>query len=352
MLVKLSCSINNLLPLTNDISFLSFIITSRNEVIEKLILDNELKSVLGTSSLNNYKKHPFFYLETEIETDKEDDLSEDEIKILQDNTYLYSIILENFISFLWLVKDNCCGLDTFYTYAPSAKKIMHKKDSSAFSTCKGKENETIYFSTEEILNAIDLFVKGSSLFYHKNVRIKKAEDQEQLSIIKRDITPYDFKKVTRIERAFQFLIMARKTSQLPLKISLYMCIYETLFYGTNSGEISHQIAERVALYTVNARFLRHGIYRQIKEAYKVRSIYFHGNSFKGYKKDLSEISFYLDDLTRNILSKIILKDSAIFLQEDDLLEQSFHDLIFEDERKPSGLTIESGIRNLRFTRSQ
>ena len=124
--------------------------------------------------------------------------------------------------------------------------------------------------------------------------------------------------------------------------------YETLFYGTTTGEISHQIAERAALYYSNTRIFRHNIYKQLKEAYNVRSKYFHGNSFKGFKKDLEPIAYYLDNITREILYRIFSKDYEIFLQNDDLLEKSFLDMIFEDERKPDGTTFESGLQHKRF----
>jgi hypothetical protein len=348
MIVKMCCSTNNLVALEKDLTFLSFLFTSNNQILKDVILDENFKKVIGKIAADNYKSSPYFFLQRNFNTEAENNLSKEDHKILSDNSNIYFTIFETFVSFLWLTKDNCCSLNSFHTYVPAGNKILLKSNTSVYSTSKGIQDEKVFFSNDEINRTIELFVKGSGLFYHKNVRVSKPEDILPEAIIKRDITPYDFKKVNRIERAFHFLGLARTTSQLPLKISFYMCIYETLFYGANTGEIMHQIAERVALYGVNARFMRHGIYKQIKEAYKVRSIYFHGNSFKKYKKDLLEISYYLDNLTRNILNKIIREDSAIFLQDDDLLEQTFHDLLFEDDRRPHGMTYEVGLTHLRF----
>jgi Apea-like HEPN len=348
MIIKMFCSTNNFLSLEKDLNFLSFLFTSNNQLLKEEILDENFKKVIGRIATDHYKDSPYFFLQKDYTTQTANNLSEEDNKILNDNSTIYSIIFETFVSFLWLIKDNCCSLNSFHTYAPGGNKVIVKPNALIYFTSKGIQNEKMFFSDDEMHRAIELFVKGYSLFYHKNVRVSKPGDILPGAIIKRDITPYDFKKINRIERAFHFLGLARTTPQLPLKISFYMCIYETLFYGANTGEITHQIAERVALYAVNTRFMRHGIYKQIKEAYKVRSIYFHGNSFKSYRRDLSEISYYLDNLTRQILLKIILKDSGIFLQEDELLEQSFYDLLFEDERKPHGMTYETGLKHLRF----
>ena len=127
-----------------------------------------------------------------------------------------------------------------------------------------------------------------------------------------------------------------------------MCIYETLFHAKSTAEITHQIAERIAIYTSKNRPTRNSIYEKINETYNVRSIYFHGNSFKSYKKDLEEVSKYLDYLSRQILTKIVSRDATIFLQDGELLEASFLDLIFEDQRAPDSLIFESGIPHLRF----
>jgi hypothetical protein len=341
-------SISNIPSFDSEIKFLNFTFSSDKSKLENILSNKGLEKGIGGVELEKFKSGCYFHCETELKTESDSEISVEETKTLMDNITIYHNILDSFISFLWFRKDNCCSLNSFYVHLPTAKRLIAKKAMPIFSTNKGIENQSEVFLSEDFLSIASMFVGSSNHFYHKNISLSKNNEKPQDMIIKREIIPYDFKKQTRIERAFNFLLLARRTSQLPLKISFYICIYETLFYGSTNGEISHQIAERVALYSSNTRVFRKSIYKQIKEAYNIRSTYFHGNSFKGFKKDLGEISYYLDNLTRTILYRIFSKDSEIFLQSDELLEKSFIDMLFEDERSPDGLTIESGINHKRF----
>lgn len=346
MLVKMSCCTNNFLPLEKDFKFLSFDFTSNLELLKSELLTDSFKKAVGQVVCQAYENSPFFY--TQSEFDNEDISLENEKKIINDNIRVYYIIFETFISFLWLIKDNCCSINSFHTSIPDKRNVIVKNNSTVYSTSQGIINEKIYFSHNDLTKVINYYLKSRDFFYYKHIRVQKPDEIIPKAIEPRFVGEFDYKKINRIERAFHFLTLARTCSHLSLKISFYMCIYEALFYGNSQGEISHQIAERVALYAASARFIRVGIYKQIKDAYNIRSLYFHGKSFKKFKGDLSKISFCLDNLTRDILLKIVLKDSAIFLQDDDLLEKSFQDLLFEDERKPQGRTFESGISYLRF----
>ena len=341
-------SISSLQPIKKEMQLHVFTLSSDKTRLDNLFLDKGFKNSLGSVEMEKFKSGCYFFCETEFKTLSETELKDEETSILKDNITLYHGILDSYISFLWFTRDNCCSLNSLYVYLPSAKRMIARKAMPIFSTSKGIENLSVKFDEKDLRAVGAMFIGSTNLFYHKNVRQAIPDDKLQDSIVQRQIIPYDFKKQTRIERAFQFLLLSRRTSQLALKISFYICVYETLFYGNTSGEISHQIAERVALYSSGTRMFRNSIYKQIKEAYNIRSTYFHGNSFKGFKKDLSEISFQLDNLTRQVLYKIFAKDSEIFLQTDDLLEMSYLDMIFEDERKPEGLTVEIGLKHKRF----
>ncbi len=348
MKVTFLCNVSNIEPIEKDLELLRFSLSSDFSKLNEIFKKEGIQKSIGRVELSQFESGTFFYGEMDFKTESESKISEQEIKILQDNITIYYGILESYISFLWFTRDNCCSLNSFYAYLPSANRMIIRKAMPVFSNSKGEEGVNLKFTDEELLAIGSMYIQGSQLFYHKNLRPKTSEDTPQENIMEREIIPYDFKKQTRIERAFHFLLLARRSNQLALKISFYICVYETLFYGTTSGEISHQIAERAALYYSNTRIFRHSIYKQLKEAYKVRSTYFHGNSFKNYKKDLAEISYYLDNITRDILYRIFSKDHKIFLQDDDLLELSFLDMLFEDERKPDGTTFESDLKHIRF----
>ncbi|MFN8288966.1 MAG: HEPN domain-containing protein [Chitinophagaceae bacterium] len=348
MKVIFFCSISNMGPIEKDLELVRFNLSSDRSKIDEVLKNEGIQKSIGRVERSQFESLPFFYGEMDLNTKLDNEISEQEIKTVQDNITIYYGVLERYISFLWFSKDNCCSLNSLYAYLPAVKKMLIRRPTPLTSTSKGESDVETTFTTDALMSVGSLLTKSSEFFYHKNYKQKTLKDPPQEDLQVREILPYDFKKQTRIERAFHFLDLARRSNQLVLKISFYVCVYETLFYGTTTGEISHQIAERAALFFSNTRIFRHSVYKQLKQAYAVRSTYFHGNSFKGYKKDLTEISFYLDNLTRDILYRVFSKDSKIFLQSDTLLELSFLDMLFEDERRPDGITFESGVGHIRF----
>lgn len=350
MVIKMLCSTANLLSLENDFEFLHFKFSSKLKFFEEEMISEGLTKIIGSTSTDSFKNSPYFSLTTHYASSKSN-LTEDDVKLLNDNNQIYYDLIEKFLFFLWLVKDNCCRIDDFHLHAVEGKKLISRNNSNIYSTHNGDVQTAVFFSNNELNEGLYLFMEGYQLFYHKNLKVRLPKDEVSEAIIARVLIPYDYKKVNRVERAFHFLKLARTTAQLPLKISFHVCIYEALFYGTNTGEISHQIAERVALYVNGSRPSMKNLYKFMKDVYGIRSTYFHGNSFKNNKLDLIQISRDLDSLTRTILKRIILNDSLIFLQEDNDLNQSFLDLIFEDQREPHSLVFESDVKHLRFNRN-
>ena len=110
-----------------------------------------------------------------------------------------------------------------------------------------------------------------------------------------------------------------------------MNIYECLF-TTDTSEITHKMAERVAYYSSSEREDRVDIFKLIKEAYSVRSRFFHGKESdeKTTLLKLNEMLKRLDSLTRHILTKVILEDSETFLKKDHELEVYFLPLCFRE----------------------
>jgi hypothetical protein len=350
MRVELSLTTKNLEPLSADLEFVGLKFSSDQEFFKKEILSDDYKKAIGLFGAETYKRSPYFFQRAKYST-TEINVADNVKQIINTNMELYRIIFGGLMSFLWLQKDNCCSIDSIYVFLPEHKTVFQHTTGLNYSTCKGVVNEKMSFTNSEIQGAFHLYAKACDKFYHRNIQIVEAGEVQVNVITDRTMTPYDIKKETRLERALNFLDFARRTSHLPQKIAFFMCIYETLFFWKQTTEISHQIAERVALYLTNNRNIRHSIYKLIKEAYSIRSIYFHGGSFKKVKNSfLSDVSEGIDSLTRQLLNKVIAKDADIFLQAEDALEKSFMDLIFEDERRSYSLTVEAGLTHLRFNK--
>jgi len=348
MRVDLSLTTRNLAPLSENMEFMRVRFSSDNDFLMNEVLVEDFKKAIGLFGADAYKKSPYFYLQSDYETN---DLkfSENIKRIIDANTEIYRVVFNHLMSFLWLQKDNCCSIGAIYTFLPEHKIVFEKTNGYNYSKWNGMIDEKTSFTNQEIKESFELYAKISAKFYHRNIRIGRSDEPRPDLITDRSVTPYDIKKETRLERAFNFLDVARKTRNIPEKIAFFVCIFETLFFGKDSGEIAHQVAERVALYASNTRIFRLGIYTLVKDAYRIRSTYFHGNSFANVKDDkLLSISERIDFLTRNVFNQIITSDADIFLQPTELLEMSFSDLLFEDERQPDGLTIDTDLKHKRF----
>ena len=348
MRIELSLTTKNLGPLEKDLSFLGATFSSRKEFLDENILSDEYKKAIGLVGVNVYNKSPFFYLHGDYQT-SEASLSEALKSSINIHIEIYFGVFRQLMSFLWLQKDNCSTIGTTYVYLPEIKTVFEHTSGSNYSMSNGEKDVTHSFTNAEIESAFIQYAKISKHLYHGNIKVAKPDEPKVDLFMDRKYTPYDLQKENRLERALNFLDFARSTSIIPQKIAFYMCIYESLFFGTDSTEITHQIAERVALYAVNVRTMRHEIYRLIKDAYKIRSTYFHGNSFGKYKLEkLIDISTRIDGLTRNILNRILREDIDKFVQPSEKLDLSFRDLLFEDERHPDGITTDEDINHLRF----
>jgi hypothetical protein len=83
----------------------------------------------------------------------------------------------------------------------------------------------------------------------------------------------------RFTRTLQFANRAQKTAMLAEKITFYCTALEALF-STSQNELTHQVAERVAVIAGSDRADRLPTYRFIKECYTLRSKYIHGSTQK------------------------------------------------------------------------
>ena len=112
-------------------------------------------------------------------------------------------------------------------------------------------------------------------------------------------TPY--RKSTRILPSAHNGPLSRRYS---LKISAYCSALECLFCE-ESGEIAHQLAERVACYLASDGSARLILYREVKEAYGVRSRVVHGDTLKDRKlENLARVSTSIDEVVRRVLRKV------------------------------------------------
>jgi hypothetical protein len=119
----------------------------------------------------------------------------------------------------------------------------------------------------------------------------------------RDVTQFQYFKSAKIGRkmmAWVYVYHARFINALTIKVLMYITAMEALV-STSTAELSHQVAERVAILLsadVNERL---NIYNEIKKGYGVRSKAAHGEPLKGTEQDVKDLLVRLDDYMRRLM---------------------------------------------------
>jgi Apea-like HEPN len=138
------------------------------------------------------------------------------------------------------------------------------------------------------------------------------------------------KGYARSGRAMQFVVAARRAQDLAFKIANYCSALETLF-TTESTELAHKLAERVAFFLADKGFNRRAVYTTVKLAYGIRSKLVHGDTLKPSQVNgLPALSVECDVFVRTILLAIFSSPGLqqVFDSQNDAIEDHFAKLIF------------------------
>lgn len=205
-------------------------------------------------------------------------------------------VIRLFLYSLWLIKDNSVDDDIGYIQYPYKPRLFVGHISltrniypSSYTDASGAHKPTT-FSREELRKACELC--GTSLTSEVITNAQSAAE-----------------KSPRYTRAGYFIQAARASGDIGVKIANYATALEALF-STDSQELSHKLAERVACFLESDPTLRKQIFQDIKKAYGIRSKVVHGSSgSKEVQKSAITISINIDGILRRILSKIISNSS-------------------------------------------
>ena len=221
-------------------------------------------------------------------------VTESEFIAVRDNLDRYILVeIRNIIAFnmnLWVVKDNAAHFDRGWLYISNGNSARCHSNTygSRISGSRGDFN-AIEFSSEEL----------------KYARLPKTSVAD--SIYDSDLPTALGHKTLRYQRFTYFISDARQISVIGLKIAQYVTALEALV-SSSSTEVTHQVAERVACLLEPRGDGRIDDYRQVKQAYNLRSKVVHGAPIKESQfAQLKQISQYLDNactiLTRKYVNK-------------------------------------------------
>jgi Apea-like HEPN len=137
------------------------------------------------------------------------------------------------------------------------------------------------------------------------------------------------KGYARSGRAMQFVVAARRAQDIAFKIANYCSALETLF-TTESTELAHKLAERVAFFLGDRGHNRRAVFATIKSAYGVRSKLVHGDTLKPSQMEtLPALSTQCDVYLRTILLDIFNSEELkkMFDSHNEAIEDYFAQLI-------------------------
>lgn len=202
----------------------------------------------------------------------------------------------------WLIKDNSINFEQgFIQYSlDNTINVSSNFLGSIFTNATG-ERTPIELTLDELKKWEQLFAK--SIF---NLLFQKPNQ----------------KGANRLSMALKYLDSARTSFELGLKVSFYCMCFESLF-STDSTELSHKIAERIAFFLSDDPELRIGIYRNIKSAYGVRSKVVHGDNIPAKNMEkVHQVALSCDQALRQIMNKIFGSENytKVFTSDNNTLE--------------------------------
>lgn len=276
---------------------------------------------IGNLALLQFTRNSFFSM-TEDATGTQEELIE--------LHRIFKSRVNHFLSYLWFSKDNSTNaLDIISHYHNPVLFVTHM--SAGLSDSSGEFKST-KFNIDELIHTKNVYESIVKILPDNEAKSKRRiELAERPIVIESDYHYIDHSKTNKIERALSFLTMARSQSFLPLKISLYVAVLESLF-TLEGGDIVHKVSERGSLYLGGTYEEKLENYKKIKAAYNVRSKFFHGQALEKKQAThavMQKISNEVDTILRAILNKVILKDSMVFLDSNENLTTFYHKLIFE-----------------------
>lgn len=285
-------------------------------ILEETLKTKLMKSTAGVHSVDEFDNTVYFYIDGEFE---EIETKDEMDKVGTKYTFAFLRIIQHFLGELWEIKDNNVYVrDGFLIVYDETFEdgFTYKASLSAIFTRSNLEEHETTFTDDEVKVAIEKFqFENANDFLDANKDYRKATD---------DIL-FKYSKSHRIQRAYYFVLNARGSAILPMKIVSYCTALECLFTSSKS-EINHKIAERVACLLGDTIEERKRLFKLVKKCYDVRSTIVHGSSLKGESEDLKHLSQDLDIILRKLLSE----DNEIFYKKDDELDKFFIDLIFSD----------------------
>lgn len=292
-------------------------ISNGSEVLSETLGTSLIQATAGIHSIDEFEDAVYFYIDGEFE----DIITQEQVdRIGNQQTFIFLRQAQNFASELWMVKDNNIYVRDGFLLAYNNNfedGCTFKASLSAIPNYATGSFEYSTFTDEEVISAI-----------HSLIPYTNEDFDEESFGGKYPSSSHFFKNSgsERIDKATYFTMAARNNITLPMKIVSYCTALECLF-TSGKMEMSHKIAERVAIMLGNTGEEKKNLFKLVKKAYNHRSTIIHGSSLRGNEEALIDLSKGLDDILRDL----IVAEHDVFSMNDGELEEYFVDLLFANK---------------------
>lgn len=245
---------------------------------------------MGVHSIDEFQGNTFYFVDGDF------DSSITQKKVDSFGTMMAFGLLRQIQSLtngLWSIRDNSVYVRDGFLFVFDKEfedGVSFKASLSTINTKASGLIEDVFFSKGEIESIAEnmLMISLDEMCSGTNYR---------------NATQFQYFKSAKMGRkaiAELYVFHARASASLSMKVLMYITAMEALV-STSTAELSHQVAERVAVLLGNDASARIAIYNDIKKGYGYRSKTAHGESLKGTEQDVAGSLERLDDYLRQLL---------------------------------------------------
>ncbi|PYT04420.1 MAG: hypothetical protein DMF60_15390, partial [Acidobacteria bacterium] len=225
--------------------------------------------------------------------------------------------VNDFLMALWLVKDNSVMCTDGYLLLidpPHHGSGMVRHHLGIYYWHSQLDRERVLFTPEELLNA-----KG-----FMSEHIPRVGIPAEAGVAVAPTIPVD---TPRLARAWYFAQNARMSADVSVKVATYVTCLEALL-STADGELTHRLAERVALMLSTETIEQRELFRLVKDAYDIRSKTLHGAPLGRRVKKLVPTASKCDAVVRRLFLTVLSSPKLVELFNKGDLATYFLDLLF------------------------
>ena len=238
---------------------------------------------------------------------------------------LVRMVQQVFLDFLWVVRDNAVNSEicVFGTWDEATHRWLKPVGLSPFATVSKVDGVSFRTLTEFSKKEIEIVAE-----YMKGVKNINTITHVHPAAFKTQRQKGQEEKIDRFGLGRFIVHRARRAQDITGKIALYCSAFEAMF-TTSMSEVSHQLAERVALMLADDIEKRMEVYQTMKEIYEIRSKMMHGKTpkIKG-GRSIEEAARQCDDYMRKIVWSLMNAPIPEMQSTDSVLENYFQRRLF------------------------